>query len=163
MRDVVLGIGSNLGDSLAILQGCVDDLRAVDGFEVRSVSRVYETEPVGGPEQSVFLNAIVLGRTSLDDLGLLAAVQSVEQSWHRVRGVRWGPRTLDVDVIAINADESDDARLTIPHPLAHQRAFVLVPWLDVDPEAFLVGQGSVAGLVEELDCSGVRDTGLDLR
>ncbi len=163
MRDVVLGIGSNLGDSQLILRGCIDDLRATEGFEVLAVSRVYETDPVGGPEQAAFLNAVVLGRSSLDDSGLLAAIQTVERNWHRVREVRWGPRTLDVDVIAIGGEISDDPKLTVPHPLAHERAFVLVPWLDADPDAFLTGRGRVADLVADLDVTGVRDSGHSLQ
>ncbi len=158
MRSVVFGIGSNLGDSAAILQGAANDLDAIDGLEISAASAVYETDPIGGPEQGVFLNAVLLGRTSLDNDEVLAAAQSVEQQWHRVREVRWGPRTLDVDVLAIDDEVSDDPRLTLPHPLAHERGFVLVPWLDVDPDARIVGRGSVAGLVSELDTSGVRRT-----
>ena len=158
MRSVVFGVGSNLGDSASILQGAVVDLDAIDGLDITAASGMYETDPVGGPEQGVFLNAVLLGRTSLDNDALLAAAQSVEQHWHRVREVRWGPRTLDVDVLAIDDEVSDDSRLTIPHPLAHERAFVLVPWLDVDPDAHIVGHGSVAELVRSVDASGVRRT-----
>lgn len=158
MRSVVFGIGSNLGDSPAILQGCVTDLCAIDGLDVTAASALYETDPVGGPEQGVFLNAVLLGTTALGDSALLAAAQSVEQNWHRVREVRWGPRTLDVDVLAIDDEVSDDPRLTIPHPRAHERAFVLVPWLEVDPDAWIAGHGAVADLVSALDTSGVRRT-----
>lgn len=162
MRSVVLGLGSNLGDSAAILQGAVADLQATEGLEITAASPVYETDPAGGPEQGVFLNAVLLGRTTHDDRGLLAAAQAVEKSWHRHREVRWGPRTLDVDIVAIDQERSDDPDLTIPHPLAHERAFVLVPWLDVDPEATIVGRGKVADLVAALDVSGVRATGRHL-
>ena len=158
MRSVVFGIGSNLGDSASILQGAVADLDAIDGLEITAASGLYETDPVGGPEQGVFLNAVRLGLTSLDNDAVLAAAQAVEQQWHRVREVRWGPRTLDVDILAIDDDVCDDPRLTIPHPLAHERGFVLVPWLEVDPDAHIVGRGSVADLVGQLDTSGVRRT-----
>jgi 2-amino-4-hydroxy-6-hydroxymethyldihydropteridine diphosphokinase len=162
MRSCVLGLGSNLGDSDVILQGAVDDLSAIEGLDITAASPVYETDPVGGPDQPVFLNAIVLGRTTLRDHELLGAVQSVENRWHRTREVRWGPRTLDVDIVAVDDDRSDDPRITIPHPLAHERAFVLVPWLDVDPAASIAGRGRVADLVGLVDVSGVRRTGIRL-
>jgi 2-amino-4-hydroxy-6-hydroxymethyldihydropteridine diphosphokinase len=118
VRSVALGLGSNLGDSGAILQGALDDLQAAEGLEITGASAVYETDPVGGPDQPAFLNAVVLGRTSLRNHELLAAAQAVEQRWHRRREVRWGPRTLDIDVLAIDDEQSDDPDLTIPHPLA---------------------------------------------
>ncbi len=90
MRSVALGLGSNLGDSDRILQGAVDGLSAIEGLVLTAVSPVYETDPVGGPEQPAFLNAVALGRTTLRDHELLAAVQSVEQHWHRTREVHWG-------------------------------------------------------------------------
>jgi 2-amino-4-hydroxy-6-hydroxymethyldihydropteridine diphosphokinase len=162
MRSVVLGLGSNMGDSGGILQGAVDDLDAIEGLELTDVSAVYETDPVGGPEQPVFLNAVALGRTALRDHELLAAAQAVENRWHRTREVRWGPRTLDIDVVAIDEDRSDDPYITVPHPLAHERAFVLVPWLDVDPDATIAGRGRVADLLVDVDDSGVRRTGITL-
>ena len=161
-REVVLGLGSNLGDSIVILQGAVHDLAAVEGLEVTASSAVFETDPVGGPEQPMFLNAVLLGRTTLRNHELLAAGQEVEQHWQRTRDVRWGPRTLDVDIIAMGDERADDPDLTIPHRLAHERPFVLVPWLDVDPEAELIGWGNVAALLHDLDASGVRPTDLRL-
>ena len=161
-RSVVLGLGSNLGDSGAILQGAVDDLGAAEGLEIVAVSPVFETDPIGGPEQPVFLNAIVLGRTDLLDHELLATTQAVENHWHRRREVRWGPRTLDIDIIAIDSERSEDPRITIPHPLAHERAFVLVPWLAVDPDAAIVGRGRVDDLLRAIDASTVRRTGVTL-
>jgi 2-amino-4-hydroxy-6-hydroxymethyldihydropteridine diphosphokinase len=158
MRSVVFGIGSNLGDSAAILQGAVSDLNKIDGLEITAASTIYETDPVGGPQQGVFLNAVLVGRTSLDNAALLDAAQSVEQDWHRVREVRWGPRTLDVDILAIDDEVSDDPQLTIPHPRAYERAFVLVPWLEVDPQARIAGRGAVADLLDDVDTSGVRRT-----
>ncbi len=162
MRSVVFGIGSNLGDSASILQGAVSDLNAIDGLEITAASPIYETDPVGGPQQGVFLNSVLVGRTSLDNAALLDAAQAVEQHWHRVREVRWGPRTLDVDVLAIDDEVSDDPRLTIPHPRAHERAFVLVPWLEVDPHARIAGRGALADLLDDVDTSGVRRTDREL-
>lgn len=157
-RPVVLALGSNLGDSLTILQGAIDDLSGVEGLDVTAASGVYETDPVGGPEQRPYLNAVVLGSTSLSGLELLAVTQGVEQAWHRTREVRWGPRTLDIDVISVGEETSADADLTLPHPRAHERGFVLVPWFAVDPEATLVGQGTVRDLIAGIDVAGVRET-----
>jgi 2-amino-4-hydroxy-6-hydroxymethyldihydropteridine diphosphokinase len=162
MRDVVLGLGSNIGDSAAILQGAVNDLAATDGLILVAVSSVFETDPVGGPEQPVFLNAICLATTTLLNHELLADVQAVEQHWMRTREVHWGPRTLDVDIVAVGTEEYEHPDLVIPHALAHERAFVLVPWLDVDPQGFLVGHGRVADLVAAMDVSGVRPSDVRL-
>ncbi len=136
MTSVVLSIGSNLGDRLARLQSVVDGLAGA----VRAVSPVYETDPWGGVEQGPFLNAVVLADDpALDAHGWLRRAQELERAADRVRDQHWGPRTLDVDLVMCSADgrevTSADDELTLPHPLAHQRAFVLVPWLAVDPGA----------------------------
>lgn len=158
----VLALGSNLGDSAAILQGAVSDL--VDQARVQpfAVSPVYETDPVGGPEQGPYLNAIVLVRTDLAPEELLEVTQAIEERWHRTREVRWGPRTLDVDIIAIDDEVVDESTLVVPHPRAHERAFVLVPWLDVDRDAVVPGRGRVADLAAGVDRSGVRPTAVPL-
>lgn len=155
MRDVVLGLGSNLGDSAALLQEGVDALDATPGITVDAVSAVFRTAPVGGPQQPDYLNAVVLARSSLSDVELLAAIAAVEAGAGRVRLERWGPRTLDVDVLAIDDEVSDDPALTVPHPRAHERAFVLVPWLDADPAATLVGKGRVVDLLTSFDVDAV--------
>jgi len=162
MADVVLALGSNLGDSPAILQGAIDDLARVDGLRLTRVSSVYRTDPVGGPEQDAYHNAVVLGETTLAPAELLAATQAVEQAWHRVRDVRWGPRTLDVDIIAVGDVTLDTDDLVLPHPRAHERGFVLVPWADVDPGAVLTGHGAVADLVGQVDTAGVQVIDLTL-
>lgn len=163
MTDVVLALGSNMGDSAAILQGALDDLGAIDGLILDRVSSVFETDPVGGPDQDVYLNAIALGATTLDPEALLAATQEVEQAWHRTREVRWGPRTLDVDIIAMGDVQRESEELTLPHPRAHERAFVLVPWRDADENATLVGHGRVTELLVGMDVAGVRRTSTRLR
>jgi 2-amino-4-hydroxy-6-hydroxymethyldihydropteridine diphosphokinase len=162
VRDVVLALGSNVGDSARILQGAVDALDATAGIEITAVSAVFETDPVGGPEQPAYLNAVVLGRTSLADRALLQATQAVEQTWHRERSVRWGPRTLDVDILAIAEEQIRYDDLEVPHPRAHERGFVLVPWLDADPDAVVPGRGSVRELCARVDTAGVRPTGVAL-
>lgn len=163
MAEAALALGSNLGDSAAILQGAIDDLASVDDIVVMGVSRAYETDPVGGPEQDAYLNAVVVVRTGLDPWQLLAVTQSIEQHWHRTREVRWGPRTLDIDILAFDADTVDSDDLVIPHPRAHERGFVLVPWADVAPDAVIPGHGRVADLVETVGDDGVRVTDVVLR
>ena len=114
------------------------------------MSGVYETAPVGGPDQGRFLNAVAIVQTALPPVDLLSACHEVEAEHERVREVRWGPRTLDIDIIAIDGEVWDEAHLTLPHPRAHERAFVCVPWLDADPSAVLP-QGPVAMLPLDLD------------
>lgn len=149
MTTVVLSIGSNLGDRQARLQSVVDDLAPA----VRAVSPVYETQPWGGVEQEPFLNAVVIAEDpGLDATGWLHRAQALERAAERVRGERWGPRTLDVDLITCHAGQREvrcsDDDLTLPHPRAHQRAFVLVPWLAVEPDATLA-VGDIARPVRE--------------
>lgn len=131
--DALLGIGSNLGDRLDTLQRAVDLLNAEPGIRVVRSSRVFETEPVGEVEQPEFLNAVLEIDTDLEPRGLLAATQRVESALGRTREIRWGPRTLDVDVLLIDTLTIDDPALTVPHPRMHERAFVLVPLLDLRP------------------------------
>lgn len=166
MSRAVLSIGSNIGDRLAQLQSVLDGL----GSRVVAVSAVYSTAPWGGVEQQDFLNAVVaVDDPAVDCRGWLQIGQDLEAQAERVREVRWGPRTLDVDVVTCGDVRSDDPVLTLPHPRAHQRAFVLVPWLDVEPAAELTVDGvatPVRQLLESLDASerdGVRRTDHSLR
>ncbi|QBI56080.1 2-amino-4-hydroxy-6-hydroxymethyldihydropteridine diphosphokinase [Streptomonospora litoralis] len=150
-RRVVLSLGSNVGDRLAALQGAVDALFDAPGLEPAGLSPVYETAPVGGPEQGPFLNAVVTADTRMPADVLLERTQSVEEALGRVRDVRWGPRTLDVDIIAVGGESSDAPELVLPHPRAHERAFVLAPWADVEPDAEISGRGSVRRLLAGID------------
>jgi 2-amino-4-hydroxy-6-hydroxymethyldihydropteridine diphosphokinase len=154
VRPAVLSLGSNLGDRLAALQGGVDAL--AEAGRVVAVSPVYETDPVGGPEQADFLNAVVVVETGLDAQALLGIAQAAEQRFARVRDQRWGPRTLDVDVIALGDEVVDHADVVVPHPRAAERAFVLVPWSDIDSRATFPDGSRVADLVARLDRTGVR-------
>ncbi|GIH93001.1 2-amino-4-hydroxy-6-hydroxymethyldihydropteridine diphosphokinase [Planobispora siamensis] len=151
----VLALGSNLGDRFETLQGAIDALFDAPGLRFTAVSPVYETDPVGGPEQGPYLNAVVIAETSLEPRALLDRAQGVENAFGRVRVERWGARTLDVDLITVGDVVSGDPLLTLPHPRAHERAFVLVPWLQADPEAVLGGR-SVAELLAGLDKGYVR-------
>ncbi|GAA0238653.1 2-amino-4-hydroxy-6-hydroxymethyldihydropteridine diphosphokinase [Saccharothrix mutabilis subsp. mutabilis] len=151
MTRAVLSIGSNMGDRLAHLRS------AVAGFapELVAVSPVYETAPWGVTDQDDFLNAVLIVEGPPGPWDWLRRGQELENASGRVRTLRWGPRTLDVDVVSVDDVRSDDPSLLLPHPGAHERATVLVPWLDVDPDAVLPGHGRVADLVAALDLTGV--------
>lgn len=149
-RRVVLALGGNLGDRLANLQAGVDALAAAPGITATAVSAVFETSPVGGPDQPDYLNAVLLASSDLGAAEILRRSQAAERARGRQRRVRWGPRTLDIDIIACGDEISDDPQLTLPHPRAHERAFVLLPWHDVDPDASLPGFGPVTGLIARL-------------
>jgi 2-amino-4-hydroxy-6-hydroxymethyldihydropteridine diphosphokinase len=151
VSNAVLSVGSNLGDRLAYLRSALDRMRPC----VDAVSPVYETRPWGPVSQPDYLNAVILASDDTADPPVwLARAHAAEDAAGRVRDQRWGPRTLDVDVIAVDDIELNDPDLTLPHPLAAERAFVLVPWLAVDPEARLSG-GSVADLVAQLPPSEI--------
>jgi 2-amino-4-hydroxy-6-hydroxymethyldihydropteridine diphosphokinase len=162
MTAVVLALGSNLGDRQDILQGAVDAIVGLPGVRVTAVSPVYETVPVGGPAQPDYLNAVVLADAARPARELLDRLHEIEAAFDRVRLVRWGPRTLDIDIIVFDSARSDDPELTLPHPRAHERAFVLAPWHDVDPDAALPGHGPVAELLAKADHSGLRLSDLSL-
>jgi 2-amino-4-hydroxy-6-hydroxymethyldihydropteridine diphosphokinase len=147
-RRAVLALGSNLGDRLATLQGGVGALLGPPGLTLVALSPVYETLPVGGPPQPEYLNAVLIADTTLTAADLLRRCQAAEASFGRVRQEVWGPRTLDVDVIVYGDVVSDDPELTLPHPRARERAFVLAPWLDADPDAEIPGQGRVRALLD---------------
>jgi 2-amino-4-hydroxy-6-hydroxymethyldihydropteridine diphosphokinase len=155
MTRAVLSLGSNLGDRAAHLSGAIAGL----GDTVVAVSPVHETPPWGDADQPPYLNAVVLVQSmAVDAYGWLDRARALEQAADRVRDPerRFGPRTLDVDVIAVWTDDgapvlSDDPELTLPHPRAHLRAFVLEPWLEVDPDAELPGLGRVRDLTGQND------------
>ncbi|MFD9405170.1 2-amino-4-hydroxy-6-hydroxymethyldihydropteridine diphosphokinase [Streptomyces sp. NPDC060011] len=156
-RRAVISLGSNLGNRLETLQGAIDALEDTPGVRVKAVSPVYETEPWGvePDSQPSYFNAVVVLRTTLPPSSLLERAHAVEEAFHRVRDEHWGPRTIDVDIVAYADLVSDDPVLTLPHPRAHERAFVLAPWHDVDPEAQLAGRGAVAQLLTTVTRDGV--------
>lgn len=140
-----LALGSNLGDRLATLQRAVELLNARSGIDVVRSSRVYETEPVG-PPQPAYLNAVVEVLTELEPRALLKECLAVEDELGRVRAERWGPRTIDVDVLTYDERSIDDPDLTVPHPRMHERAFVLVPLGELDPDPMLPGGRTFAAV-----------------
>jgi 2-amino-4-hydroxy-6-hydroxymethyldihydropteridine diphosphokinase len=149
-----LGLGSNLGDRAGQLQLAVDELATTTGVRVVAVSKVYETSPVGGPDQDDYLNAVVAIETDLNARGLLAVAQHLEQLAARVRTVRWGPRTLDVDVLLVGDENVTDSDLEVPHPRLYERGFVLAPLRDVAPDRVEQPSGG---------WEGVRDSAVELR
>ncbi|MEV4645252.1 2-amino-4-hydroxy-6-hydroxymethyldihydropteridine diphosphokinase [Saccharopolyspora sp. NPDC049357] len=147
MSRAVLSLGSNLGDRLRYLR------LAVEGFaeELVAASPVYETAPWGVTDQPDFLNAVLIVESpDVDEWGWLRRAQALEQQAERIREQRWGPRTLDVDVVAVDEVRSDHPDLVLPHPGTPNRATVLIPWLALDPEAHLPGHGRVADLLAAL-------------
>ncbi|MDP5184029.1 2-amino-4-hydroxy-6-hydroxymethyldihydropteridine diphosphokinase [Blastococcus sp. BMG 814] len=158
MSRAVLSLGANLGDRANALRTALTALKD-DGVLVAR-STLYETPPWGPVEQPPYLNAIAVVRGDRDAGGWLARAQELEEAAGRTREVRWGARTLDVDVVTVTRDDgapviSDDPALTLPHPRAHERAFVLVPWATLDPTAVLPGRGRVPDLVAALDPADV--------
>jgi 2-amino-4-hydroxy-6-hydroxymethyldihydropteridine diphosphokinase len=162
LRSAVFSLGSNLGDRFEYLQGAVKHLRTTPGLKITGISSVYETTPVGLLDQPDFLNLVVVAESSLASTVMLERALAIEDAFDRIREVAGGPRTVDVDLIAVDDRRINNDFLTLPHPRAHERAFVLVPWLEVDPEAELAGHGRVADLLAGVDSSGVRRRG-DLR
>jgi 2-amino-4-hydroxy-6-hydroxymethyldihydropteridine diphosphokinase len=135
--DAFLGLGSNLGDRLATLQRAIDLLAAEPGISVRRTSRVWETDPVGGLEQPDFLNVVAQIDTALEPHDLLETVNRIEAALGRTRDIRWGPRTIDIDILLIDGLTIHDERLTVPHPRLHERAFVVMPLLELLPDPVL--------------------------
>lgn len=166
MTTALLSLGSNMGDSQGLLRAAVAGL----GPAVRSTSSVYRTPPWGPVAQDDFLNiAVLVDDPAVDAYGWLDRCHGIEQAAHRERHVRWGPRTLDADVVAVwtgngevlgAAIISDDPALTLPHPRAHERGFVLVPWAEIQAGAILPGYGRVVDLIAAMDVSAIERVGV---
>ncbi|MBP8919716.1 MAG: 2-amino-4-hydroxy-6-hydroxymethyldihydropteridine diphosphokinase [Micropruina sp.] len=160
VRQVVFSMGSNLGDRAGFLQGALNALLSTPNLYPVDVSSVYETVPVGPvADQPDFLNIVVRADSSLSSLVLLERAQAIEDNFQRARETPGGPRTIDIDLIVVGSRIKTTPELTLPHPRARERAFVLVPWLEIDPAAELPGIGRVAELMTGIDVSGVRRRG----
>lgn len=150
----ILALGGNLGDRKATIKAAIKDIKALDGVSVIAKSPLYESFAAteDGPDESAprYLNGVIEIETTLKPGALLTAVRKIETAHGRVRLERWGSRTLDIDIITYGSLIKDGKRLTIPHPRAYQRAFVMVPWAAMDPSARLLGHGSVATIAEDL-------------
>jgi 2-amino-4-hydroxy-6-hydroxymethyldihydropteridine diphosphokinase len=159
IRRAVISLGSNLGERLVALQGAVDAIADTPEVWVTGVSPVYETAPVDAPEGSEdYLNAVVTFDTTLSAKTLLERALAVEAAFGRERGPdveRNAPRTLDVDLIVVGDRRADDEQLTLPHPRAAERAFVLAPWFDLEPDAEIPGAGPIAELLEKTGRDGI--------
>lgn len=153
MAHVLLSVGANLGDREAALQSVLDAM--VGRFTGIHASAVYETAPWGVLDQPSFLNAVIAADTDLTPMQVLQFAWECEEAAARVHDVRWGPRTLDVDIITYDGLVSHDPALTLPHPRAHERAFVLVPLFEVEPDAVLPGLGRAADYLEVLGTRGI--------
>ncbi|MDH6238256.1 2-amino-4-hydroxy-6-hydroxymethyldihydropteridine diphosphokinase [Cryobacterium sp. CG_9.6] len=156
---VVLALGSNLGDGTATLEAAVRALRTVSGLDIEGVSPNFESAAVKlhGVDDTAprYINSVVTGRFTGDALELLDAVNLIEATHGRVRAERWGDRTLDIDIIAIDGLELDTARLTLPHPRAWERDFVLAPWFSLEADAVIPGRGSVRDLLAATENTAV--------
>ena len=152
MTRAVLSLGSNLGDRRRHLS---DAVRAL-GAQVQAVSAVYRTPPWGPVAQDDYYNLVLIASSpELDAYGWLGRCHDLERAAGRVRDIRWGPRTLDADVVVVDGVESVDPDLVLPHPRAHERAFVLLPWAELEPDAVLPGHGPIADLLDGLDVTDI--------
>ncbi len=159
VRRCVLGLGSNLGDRMEYLQAAVDTLTDAPDLSPVAVSPVYETEPVGGPDgQGPYLNAVLILETMLTARTVVERALAVEDAYGRSRDERWGARTLDIDLLAMGAEEIDEPDLRVPHPLLAERAFVLRPWADIDAGFVVPRLGSVGELADKIGDTGIRLT-----
>lgn len=145
-----LGIGGNIGDRKANIEGAIEILRSSDSIEVTKVSSLYETEPVGYEDQDWFMNVVVEIKTTLSPYELLKYCQNIENELKRVRLIRWGPRTIDVDVLLYEGYESDAEDLTVPHPRMTERAFVMVPLYEINDDLQIAGT-HISELMESLE------------
>ncbi len=144
----VIALGSNLGDRHENLSAALIEISKI--AELLSVSKFYETAPVGGPDQPDYLNAVAIVAGEMTPTDLLLKLQKIENSAGRTREVRWGARTLDLDIIIAGDVQLESEFLTLPHPRAHERAFVLAPWAEIDPAAHIVGKGPITSLLSSL-------------
>ena len=142
----VISLGSNLGDSKAYLTSAITELEKIS--QILNKSTFHLTKPFGGPEQGDFLNAVIILNTEFSAHELLIKCQEIENKYGRTREIKWGPRTLDIDIITYEDHLISTGDLTIPHPMAHLRSFVLAPWLEIDKDATIVGKGKVSELLE---------------
>jgi len=145
---VVIALGSNIGDTNSHLHHAIAELGK--SIDITAVSSFYKTVPVGGPIQDDYLNAVLVAQSDVDPLDLLVIMQEIETMAGRTRDVHWGPRTLDLDLIVFGDHKINEPHLELPHPRAHERVFVLEPWLEIEPDARLLGYGPIADLLAAL-------------
>jgi 2-amino-4-hydroxy-6-hydroxymethyldihydropteridine diphosphokinase len=156
MTKVTLSLGSNIGERFQHLQTAVTKINQNKKISNVLSSSVYETKPVGGPEQDNFLNAVICLDTELTPFELLEFTQKIENEAERIREVRWGPRTLDIDVLVYGKTVIDSEVLSIPHPRISERAFVIIPWLEIEPTAQIPNIGLLKDLKNRITYSDVQ-------
>jgi 2-amino-4-hydroxy-6-hydroxymethyldihydropteridine diphosphokinase len=144
----VIALGSNLGNRELYIDSAVAELAKI--IEITHLSTNHETDPVGGPEQPKYLNAIAIGETELDPRELLIVMLEIENKLGRKREVHWGPRTIDLDLIVFGDEIIDSEVLVLPHPRAHERKFVLEPWLEIEPDAYIPGIGEIENILQRI-------------
>ncbi len=144
----VIALGSNLGNRELYIDSAVAELAKI--IEITHLSTNHETDPVGGPEQPKYLNAIAIGETELDPRELLIVMLEIENKLGRKREVHWGPRTIDLDLIVFGDEIIDSEPLVLPHPRAHERKFVLEPWLEIEPDAYIPGIGEIENILQRI-------------
>ncbi len=152
MTHVVLSIGANLGDAENMVHQTIDQLSEI--LKESKASRIYQTAPVGVEDQPEFFNAVVVGGWGGTADELLERTSKLEEAAGRERILRWGARTLDIDIIIFGDQVSHDPKLTLPHPRAHERLFVLIPWIELQPDAHLIGRGDVSAIINALQSAG---------
>jgi 2-amino-4-hydroxy-6-hydroxymethyldihydropteridine diphosphokinase len=150
----VVALGSNLGDRFDYLQKAVNEINSLTDIEISEISSVYETLPVGGPEQGNYLNAVVTLNTKFEAKELLLKLLLIELNLGRQREIAWGPRTIDLDLIWFEDQTINLENLVLPHPRAQERCFVIKPWLEIEPKA-KIGDAEIQEFLKDLDCSGV--------
>ena len=144
----VIALGSNLGNRELNIDSAIAELVKI--VEITHLSTNHETDPVGGPEQPKYLNAIAIAETELEPEELLIAMLEIENKLGRKREVHWGPRTLDLDLIVFGDEVIDSEILVLPHPRAHERRFVLEPWIEIEPDAYIPGIGKVESILQQI-------------
>ncbi len=150
----IVALGSNLGDRFNYLQKAITEMAEISDTEILDISNVYETLPVGGPEQGNYLNAVISIKTDFSAEEFLLRLLLIELNLGRERTITWGPRTIDIDLIWFDNQKIDSDNLTLPHPRAHERCFVIKPWSEIDSESTL-NEKKITDLLKDLDCSGV--------
>lgn len=150
----IVALGSNLGDRFEYLQKAVNEINLLKEIEISKISSVYETLPVGGPDQGNYLNAVISLNTELESDELLPKLLLIELNLGRQREIAWGPRTIDLDLIWFENQTINLDNLVLPHPRAHERCFVIKPWLEIEPDA-RIGNTEIKEFLKDLDCSGV--------
>jgi len=144
----VIALGANIGDPEEQMQIAIALLQ--DSLDLIAISSIIKTAPVGGPSQPDYLNAVCIAESELSASELLGLLQGIEKSLGRVREERWGPRTIDLDLIQYGTILSAANELTLPHPRAHERRFVLEPWFEIEPDAILLTHGKISELLAQL-------------